>query len=383
MHILTLAHDLESLGGLERCQLAVGTALQRLGHEVSLAYLRDGDLHPEWEAITFDETKVDSMRLVPQRPVRSGTRLLKAVRSLRHQRFDVVYASHYRQLQIGAATARLARIPLVFHVHNRPPVSLGPVGRRQVRLPDRSVVVSQSNAEAWWRVGLDRPSTRVVLNGVDTDRFAPAPSADEIGRLRRRVEVSPSAFVVSFIGGTANDKGAGVLLDAWHSLGLRPGDGELLILGRPDAELRRQLESLSGASAGATVRVVGHQPDVVPWLRLSDVVAVPSNTHDPCPLAVLEGLACGRPVVGSRIGGIPEMLTGRLADLLVEPGDAVALAAGLDALRGWSVDRPELGVACRQHVLDRFTLDRMVDDLEEVFGEVVGPTTREPVPSIT
>ena len=163
MRILTLAHDLESLGGLERCQLAICTALQRRGHQVSLAYLRDGDLHAEWNTITYDEAKIGSMRLVPQQPLRSGSRLVRAARRLSREPYDLVYASHYRQLQLGAATARLARVPLVFHIHNRPPASLGPVGHRQVRLPDRSVLVSQSNAEAWWQLGLDRSTTRVVL----------------------------------------------------------------------------------------------------------------------------------------------------------------------------------------------------------------------------
>ena len=195
--------------------------------------------------------------------------------------------------------------------------------------------------------------------------------------------MAPAAFVVVFIGGTANDKGAGVLLDAWRLLDLAPGEGELLILGRPDDELRRRLDSMEGSGADPTVRVVAHQADVRPWLQLSDVVAVPSTTHDPCPLAVLEGLACGRPVVGSRIGGIPEMLSGPLAELLVEPGDAAALADRLIDLRGWSVSRPTLGADCRRHVLDHFTVDRMVDDLEAVFGEVVSRPAREVVASIT
>jgi glycosyltransferase involved in cell wall biosynthesis len=220
----------------------------------------------------------------------------------------------------------------------------------------------------WWDVGLDRATTRVVRNGVDVERFHPG----DADALRRASGVPGEAFAVAFVGGTANGKGAGVLLDAWCALGLAPDEGRLLVLGRPDDELRARLAAVPDRSAG-TVRVFGQQADVAPWLQLSDVVAVPSNGHDPCPLAVLEGLACGRPVVGSRIGGIPELLTGPLAALLVDPGDVVGLTRQLQVLHGDPHERRRLGRLGRQHVLERFTLDRMVDELEDVFAEVARP----------
>jgi glycosyltransferase involved in cell wall biosynthesis len=378
MRILTLAHDLHALGGLERCQLAICTELGRRGHEISLAYLRDGDLHGQWDEVTAHQAEVGAMRIVPQQALRSTARFGRAVRGQRRAPIDLVYASHYRQLQLAAAIARSHRVPLVFHVHNIAPKALGPLGRRQVRWPHRSVVVSESNARMWWDLGLERATTRIVHNGVDTERFRPG----EVAGLRRERNVPATAFTVAFVGGTANGKGAGVLLDAWRSLGLAPDAGRLLILGRPDDELRGRLAALTDPEVD-TVRVVGQQTDVAPWLRLSDVVAVPSNGHDPCPLAVLEGLASGRPVVGSRIGGIPEMLTGPLAGLLVEPGDAIGLAGQLRRLRDDPDEGRRLGSIGRRHVVDGFTLDRMVDDLEGVFADVVEPAVVAAVRSMS
>jgi glycosyltransferase involved in cell wall biosynthesis len=102
-------------------------------------------------------------------------------------------------------------------------------------------------------------------------------------------------------------------------------------------------------------------------LWAADVVVVPSVWPEPLGLVVLEAMACERPVVASRVGGIPEALGGALAANLVEPEDADSLAAGLRALQGWRQRDPGLGQACRQHVLARFTQERMVDDLESVF----------------
>jgi glycosyltransferase involved in cell wall biosynthesis len=87
---------------------------------------------------------------------------------------------------------------------------------------------------------------------------------------------------------------------------------------------------------------------------------------------VIEAMATGRPIVASRVGGIPEIMTGEAAQWLVEPGDAAALAAQLAALRHWRRDDPGLADRCVQHVRREFSLDRTADGVETVLQDVVG-----------
>ena len=82
--------------------------------------------------------------------------------------------------------------------------------------------MSRSNAEQWWSLGLERSTTCIVHNGVDTERFRPVASAAERDDLRRRLDLPASAFVVGFVGGTANGKGAVDLIDAWRALDVDP-----------------------------------------------------------------------------------------------------------------------------------------------------------------
>jgi glycosyltransferase involved in cell wall biosynthesis len=94
------------------------------------------------------------------------------------------------------------------------------------------------------------------------------------------------------------------------------------------------------------------------------VVVVPSLWAEPFGRVIVEAFATGRPVLASRIGGIPEILTGEFERFLVEPGDAALLASGLESLVGWQQREPGLADRCRTHVQDHFSLDRAVDGVE-------------------
>ncbi|MFC8597461.1 glycosyltransferase family 4 protein [Isoptericola sp. NPDC057191] len=172
-----------------------------------------------------------------------------------------------------------------------------------------------------------RPRLVVVRNGVDPAAFAAPPRPDD-GVLR-----------VVYVGRTIPDKGVHVLVEAVRRLA-RP-DVRLEVVGgagfAPDAPLTAYERSLRrlAAPAGARISFRRFVPrdQVAAALAGADVAAVPSRWPDPCPLTVLEGMASGAALVGSAVGGIPELV--RDAGVLVPPDDADALA---DALAGLADD---------------------------------------------
>jgi glycosyltransferase involved in cell wall biosynthesis len=117
--------------------------------------------------------------------------------------------------------------------------------------------------------------------------------------------------------------------------------------------------------------MMGNQFDVVTPRHAADVCVVPSRFLEPFGRTVIEGLATGRPVVASRIGGIPEILFGDLEHLLVTPEDVDELAERLRSLMTWHDDDPGLADRCIERVRTTFQLDQAVDRIEDVLQSVV------------
>ena len=220
----------------------------------------------------------------------------------------------------------------------------------------------------------------MVHNGIDPAEY---PQGDGDARRQARQELGvpdDDRLVVTYVGRLDREKGVDVLLDAWRRLeaergesgGSRDSGATLLVVGSPvsdqdGGQYRRELES----RAVGDVRFIPLRRDVVAPLHAADVAVVPSTWDEPFGRTIIEGLATGRPVVASRVGGIPEILTGPLDRLLFDRGDADALAARIRAVASWRVDEPSLGQLCRDRVTSSFTLDRMVDGIERAFATVL------------
>lgn len=174
-----------------------------------------------------------------------------------------------------------------------------------------------------------------IRNGVDLETFRPGPARSDDSALR-----------VVFVGRVVREKGPDVLVEAMSRL--RRTDIALTIVGSAgfDAHLPPSVyevelaEAIARAGGGIRRLPFVARAQAASLLSQADVVVVPSRWPDPCPLTVLEGMACGAAVVASDIGGIPEIMGG--AGTLVAPGDPDELAAALEA---FAADRSLLRTA--------------------------------------
>jgi glycosyltransferase involved in cell wall biosynthesis len=215
----------------------------------------------------------------------------------------------------------------------------------------------------------------VIEIGVDNSLRRP-PSATEREAARGALGATPDGLVVLYLGRMDPTKGIETLLQAIRLL----DDPRILtvIAGAP-SKFRKGADTYATdlrAGAPRGVRFVGRYDDPRPLLWAADVVVVPSIWEEPLSRVPVEAMACGVPVVGSRIGGTPEILSGPFSALLFEPGDPDALVVALcRALPELGGDR-HWNEAVRDHVANRFTVQAATSRLLDLVSSLEAAQTR-------
>jgi teichuronic acid biosynthesis glycosyltransferase TuaC len=252
------------------------------------------------------------------------------------------------------------------------PVILGAIGSDLCRIPGRAtlrltqkalrgaaavVTVSEDLRQRAIRLGAAPERVKTVLNGCDSSIFRLGDRA----AARAALGLEADAEVVLFVGRLDVNKGLRDLLAAASRLASEHPRLQLLLVG--EGLLRNELQDRADAAGiGRRVCLPGacSSAEVARWMTAADVFCLPSYAEG-CPNVLVEALACGRPVVATTIGGIPELVTENCG-ILVPPKDAEQLAAALDAAlrrhwdepaiarqfrRGWDDVAAETDAICR------------------------------------
>ena len=370
MRILATAKWAEAKGGAERSVLDVSGGLSARGHDVTVLYQGAGELLPEYQrrgcsTVHGFEFFIDRNRHVASTGGFAWT-WLRGVR----QRPELVYIQDWEHAPLGAAVSSSCRAPLVSHLRLTPPPQYSRQHRSALRRVDRFIAVSSDVRERFVTSGLPRDRIDVVHNGLDLDEFSPGAPADREA-VREALGVSPDDFVVLYVGRLDRVKGVETLIAACNRRAELGRPVRLVAVGQPiwhqsDSDGQDYLERLRDLAKPTQADFVGARTDIVPMYRAADVVVVPSIWPEPFGRVVIEAMACGRAVIASRVGGIPEILTGDLAPLLFEPGDVDDLVRRLDEIEN---DAASIGIRCRTVAEERFGIGTTLDGVEASLAD--------------
>jgi glycosyltransferase involved in cell wall biosynthesis len=181
--------------------------------------------------------------------------------------------------------------------------------------------------------------------------------------------IGDERFVVGWIGRMTAVKRTDIVLRSFSRLKDEGVDAVLCMVG--DGPDRRSVEDLAGELGVMRDSLFpGYQEDVGPFFAAFDVFVLPSG-NEGTPVTAIEALASGCPVVATRVGGVPDVVTDGEDGFLVEPGDVEELAARLAQLANDPDLRGRMGAAGRERMRSRYAVDRLIDDIDRLYRDLL------------
>ncbi|MER6067137.1 glycogen synthase [Streptomyces sp. NPDC001792] len=219
---------------------------------------------------------------------------------------------------------------------------------------------------------LDPATVHIVHNGIDTHLYRPDRGTDALSRHG----IDPARPYVLFVGRITRQKGVPHLLRAVRDID--PGVQVVLCAGAPDTpeidrEFRELFEELSRVRAGVFwIPQMLPRPEVIQLLTRAAVFACPS-VYEPLGIVNLEAMACGTPVVASRVGGIPEVVDDGRTGLLVDVDDSfeAGLTRALDTVLGDPEGARRMGEAGRERAVGEFGWDAVARRTAALYEEIL------------
>jgi glycosyltransferase involved in cell wall biosynthesis len=243
------------------------------------------------------------------------------------------------------------------------------VERTLARASDALVAVSPEVRDDLVELGVAPAEKFVVVRlGIPlTDRLDDESATVDY---RRLYGIGRDAFVVGWVGRMTGVKDTSAVLHTLAALRARGVDAVACLVG--DGPDREPLEELAhDLEVARACFFVGYQTDVAGYYGLFDAFFLPS-VNEGTPVSAIEALASGTPVVANRVGGVPDVVRDAVDGFLVEPGDVEGAAERLAALAEDAPLRRRLGESGRARVRERYSVDRLVDDVDRLYRALLG-----------
>lgn len=359
--IVHLVEDLK-IGGMERIISAIARGLGKDKFKVRVWCLsRGGDI---FEELIRSGIKAEVLGMRSDRDILF---LLKLYWKMIRGNIRVLHTHGYPASTLGRLTAIFAGIPvIVSHVHS----TYWNYTRKQIlierflsRFTDRIVCCSQAVADfVTGQEGIGPKKVKVIYNGVSEENFRPA---DKSGTPEK------NEFLVGCVASLAAHKGHKYLLEAaaYVKNNFRP-KVKFILAG--DGVLRKELEEYaSKLGVAQEVEFRGVVGDIPQLLESLDVAVLVSSEREGLGIALIEAMAAGKPVIGTNIGGIPEVIQDGENGLLVAPKDSLALAKAIISLLEDNQRAEAMGKRGKTIARERFSLPAMIRQIEDVYQDLI------------
>jgi glycosyltransferase involved in cell wall biosynthesis len=357
--------DRQRLTGQAMRTLSEVRGIKKRGHRVILACQPETYLERSGREHSLEVLPLDMNRFLPA--------LLKLSLFLIKEKVDLINAHGYRDHLLSVLAGRIAGVKVIIRTkHNHVPLKGGAFSRFIYgRLTDRIITISGHIKNVMISSGIDPARITTIHTSVDLDYFSPRPKNEQ---LLKEFGLVPGCPVIGTVARLSDRKGMPFLLDALKLLMDEGRRFSCLIVGGGGSSSEEKIGLLKqkAASQGLTPRLVftGLRGDIPEILSLFDFFVLPS-LDEGLGRSLVEAMTAGKPVVASRVGGIPEAVEDGKTGILVPPRDAHALAGALSVMLDNPEKALEMGRRGRERAEKLFDEERMVDSICSLYQEML------------
>jgi glycosyltransferase involved in cell wall biosynthesis len=372
LRVLTLTDELVSGGGAEQVANRLAASLDPARFESYICATRPRHFEHVVRELREAGVRITILDRRGRLDMHAWPRLIAL---LRRERIDVIHAHKFGSNIWASSLGRLAGVPVVIS-HEHTWSYVGQAWRKFLdreligRFSDAFVAVSPEDRRRMIEIErVPRERTRLILNGVPEHQ-------PEGGDVRAELAIPTEAPVIGAVGALRDQKAYAFLIEVAAELRGEFPDLRVLICGDGPEErkgaLRAQARQLG---IGDAVLVLGQRNDVANVLEAVDV-AVLASDYEGLPLSVMEYMGAARPIVATRVGGVPELLDDGVHGLLVEPRDRAGMVAAIASLLRDPEHGRELGARAAERQAAKFTFPAMVHQVEALYEELFARTGR-------
>jgi glycosyltransferase involved in cell wall biosynthesis len=282
---------------------------------------------------------------------------LKIYRILKERQIDLLYLNTAASIWASKA-AKLLGVPVISHIREDLRGSNNFIIREKILFcSDKIILISN-----WMKRFLRTGKAVVIHNGVDPSDF------QKLDPDRARLEFNLRGKIIIYVGSLEERKGIKYLLKAFPIIKASVPGIKLLIVGKPLPGQNRYLNMLKRLAKDGNIIFAGGRPDVYDIISAGDILIAPSLS-EPFGRVIVEAMACGKPVVATNVGGIPEIVEEGTTGLLVPPKDEKSLAAASVKILTNKAMADSMGYAARKRAEKCFNIGIQVKDIEGILDE--------------
>lgn len=359
-------------GGAQKVLLDQAQWFHARGYKTTAAFFYDRDhLHEKWQsAFPFPIYNLDAI----QKKRGAFLPLLQSLWTLwnllRREKFDVIETFTHDSAILALPLAWMAGIPVRIATHHGV-IDNFPRWREALhtRLVNHGVAniliaVSDKTRTQAISEGIKPGRIVVIANGVSPVN-ADAANKDQV---RKEIGMSADALFVLSVGRLVRQKAHEFLIAAAPAVLDKFPNAKFGICG--DGLLRDQLKSqISNLGLSKSVTLFGARDNVADFLAAADIFVLPSRSREGMPIALLEAMSAGLPIVATRVEGVDEIVADGVHGLLVQPESADGLARAILQLTGNPQARRDMGAAAKSRVLEQYTVDGMCEQYLNLMKE--------------